>query len=220
MKAMILAAGRGERMRPLTDTLPKPLLPVGDSTLIERHLHALAKAGFHEVVINLRHLGEMIEAKLGDGAAYGLRIAYSKETEALDTGGGVKQALPRLGEEPFALVSADVHTDMDYALLREPLPPGSLGRLVLVDNPSHNPQGDFGLDAEACLTQAPPRLTYSGLALIHPALIRQEPAKRFPLKQALDQAIAQECLQGQRYTGDWQDIGAPERYQALLAQEK
>lgn len=220
MKAMLLAAGRGERLRPLTDSLPKPLLPLGDTTLIEIHLAALARAGFKEAVINLRYLGHLIEARLGDGARYGISIAYSREAAELETGGGVKQALPLLGGQPFALINADVHTDFNLALLKEPLPPGSLGRLVLADNPSHHPEGDFGLQ-KGRLTDQPPRLTYTGLATLHPDLLAQAPATSFKLKQALAPAIASRRLHGRHHPGHWQDIGAPARYarlQFLLAE--
>ena len=215
MKAMLLAAGRGERMKPLTDSLPKPLLPLGASTLIEIHLAALAQAGFKEVVVNLHHLGHLIAERLGDGRRYGLRIAYSKEAQSLETGGGVRQALPLLGDAPFALVNADVHTDFNLAQLRAPLPSGSLGRLVLVDNPSHHPGGDFGMDRQGLLTDQPPRLTYAGLASLHPELLRAHPIAPFRLRAALAPAIAAQRLHGQRHPGHWCDVGTPRRYAAL-----
>src|SRR5690348_7955783 len=145
MKAMILAAGRGERMRPLTDHTPKPLLEVAGKPLIAWHLQRLAKTGIHDVVINLSWLGETIAAALGDGSQHGVRITYSREPwPALETGGGIREALPLLGSEPFLLVNGDVYTDVDFAALR--LAPGDLAQLVLVPNPEHHPRGDFWLD--------------------------------------------------------------------------
>ena len=168
MKAMILAAGRGERLRPLTDHTPKPLLPVGGRPLIGHHLAALAAAGFDEVVINVAYRGDQIRAALGDGRAQGLPIRYSVEQPgALDTGGGVRNALAMLGEAPFALISADVFTDFDYARLAGVSGDGA--HVVLVDNPAHHVDGDFGLDAHGRLVEAPPRRTYAGIGVYAPA---------------------------------------------------
>ena len=215
MKAMLLAAGRGKRMRPLTDSLPKPLLPIGELTLIERHLERLAAAGFQQVVINLRYLGQLIETHIGDGSRWGLPITWSRESQKLDTGGGIKNALPWLGDAPFALINADVYTDFDFRLLQNPLPAASLGRLVMVDNPPHNPQGDFCLEA-GLLTLAQPRLTYAGIAQLHPDLVRDEPEASFPLLKAIDVAIAAKRLHGLHHQGTWCDVGTPERYNDLL----
>lgn len=215
MKAFILAAGRGERLRPLTDHTPKPLLPVRCQPLIEWHLHKLATAGVREVVINLGWLGEKIEAHLGDGARFGLRIAYSPEGwPALETGGGLHRALPLLGADPFLLVNGDVFTDLPFApLLEQGLQPGDLAHLVLVDNPPQHPQGDFALlDGRVC--DAAPRLTYSGIAVLHPQLFEGCTAGAFPLAPLLKKAMASNQVGGQHHTGQWSDIGTPERLAA------
>ena len=160
MKAMVLAAGRGERLRPLTRTLPKPLLQVAGKTLIEHQLDRLKAAGISEVVINLHHLGEQIEALLGDGGEMGLAITYSVEEELLETGGGIKQALPLLGDEPFLVVSADTYHDIDYAGIPSALDSGMLGLLVMTANPAHHPGGDFSIDKAGVLRHDGKKLTY------------------------------------------------------------
>ncbi len=209
MRAMILAAGRGERMGALTAERPKPLLDVGGRTLIERHLERLAAAGFDEVVINLSYRGEQIRAALGSGDRFGLRIRYSDEGEPpLETAGGIVQALPLLGDAPFLLVNADVVTDLDFAAWRREQRDGAL---LLVPNPPHNPQGDFGLAADGRVVAEPPLLTYGGIATLDPALFAAlEPGRR-PLKPVLDAAIARGALRGVRYEGLWLDVGTPER---------
>jgi N-acetyl-alpha-D-muramate 1-phosphate uridylyltransferase len=210
MKAMLLAAGRGERMRPLTDVTPKPLLMVAGRPLIAWHLARLAAAGIRDVVINLSWLGEQIAAALGDGAAQGVRIHYSREPwPALETGGGIRQALPLLGEEPFLLVNGDVYTDVDFAALR--LAPGDLAQLVLVPNPPHHVKGDFHLDGGRITEQQGERLTYSGIAMLHPALLAQAEPGRFPLLPWLLKARDAGRLGGQRHAGVWIDVGTPER---------
>ena len=169
MKAMLLAAGRGERMRPLTDHTPKPLLRVGGQTLIGHHLDALARAGFRELVINHAHLGAQLVAALGDGSEYGVHIEYSPEPPgALETGGGIFNALPLLGTGPFAVINADIWTDFDFAVL--PRKPEGLAHLVLVDNPVHHPQGDFALCNGHVSADGMPRLTFSGIGVYSPAL--------------------------------------------------
>src|SRR5690625_3881728 len=181
MKAMILAAGRGERLRPLTDHRPKPLLDVGGQPLIGYHLRALAYAGITEVVINAAWLAGQLQAALGDGRNYGVRIRYSIEVPgALNTGGGVRAALPLLGQAPFLLVSADVFTDFDYTRLCHAAIPERGARVVLVDNPPHHPGGDFGLQGDR-LTTAGPRYTYAGIGLYCPRLFADERPVRFPL---------------------------------------
>jgi MurNAc alpha-1-phosphate uridylyltransferase len=220
MKAMLLAAGRGERMRPLTDHTPKPLLKVGGKPLIVWQLERLAAASVTEVVINLSWLGEQIAHALGDGSRYGVRIAWSHEPwPALETGGGIHQALPLLGGEPFLLVNGDVFSDLDLRALH--LLPGDLAQLVLVPNPPQHPQGDFWLDGtgrivEAEMTDAQ-RLTYSGLAVLHPALFEGCAPGRFALLPLLLRARAAGRLGGQRHSGYWQDIGTPERLAQLDA---
>jgi MurNAc alpha-1-phosphate uridylyltransferase len=216
MKAMLLAAGRGERMRPLTDTTPKPLLQVAGKPLIAWHLQRLAAAGVGDVVINLSWLGEQIAMALGDGAAHGLRIHYSREPwPALETGGGIRQALPLLGDEPFLLVNGDVYTDVDLGALR--LAPGDLAQLVLVPNPPHHATGDFHLAAGRITGQQGERLTYSGIALLHPALFAEAEPGRFPLLPWLLKARESGRLGGQRHDGLWIDVGTPERLGELDA---
>lgn len=216
MKAMILAAGRGERMRPLTDETPKPLLPVGGRPLIEHHLLALAQAGIGEVVINHAHLGERIEAALGDGSSYGLSIQYSPEGTALDTAGGIKHALPLLGDAPFIVVNGDVWTD--YPFHRLPARPAGLAHLVLVDNPEANPEGDFVLEGTHVRDGHGPRLTFSGIGVYHPALFDETPAGAFPLAPLLRRAMVAMAVTGEHYSGRWVDVGTPERLQALDAE--
>lgn len=165
MKAMILAAGRGERMRPLTDELPKPLLQAGPHCLIEYHLYQLAEAGFHEVVINVAWLGEKIIEHLGNGERYGLQICYSNEgDQALETAGGIFKALPLLGDQPFVVVNGDVWSDYPYAELKD-FEPSGLAHLVLVNNPGHNPQGDFAIEHNRVLNQGEQKFTFSGIGV-------------------------------------------------------
>ncbi len=216
MKVMLLAAGRGERMRPLTDACPKPLLQVAGKPLVAWHLERLAAAGFHEVVINLSWLGEQIASALGDGQRHGVRIAYSREPwPALETGGGIHNALPLLGSEPFLLVNGDVHADVDFRAIT--LRQGDLGQLVLVPNPSHHPRGDFALDPNGRVGEAGARLTYSGIAVLHPQLFAGATPGRFPLLPLLQRAIAAGRLGGQRHDGHWLDVGTPERLAQLDA---
>lgn len=211
MKAMILAAGRGERLRPLTDHTPKPLLRVGSGLLIEHHLVKLAKAGFSEVVVNLGWLGEQIRQTLGTGQQYGLVIEYSPEPPgALETAGGIVQALPLLGDQPFAAIAADILSDFDYQTLHPPKSP-FLGRLVMVDNPSHHPEGDFSLDGERLQTEGRNRLTFSGIAVYQPALFRHLTPGRRALRPVFEAAISSGQLAGCHHSGYWSDIGTPER---------
>lgn len=221
MKVMLLAAGRGERMRPLTDACPKPLLPVAGKPLIQWHLERLAAAGFREVVINLSWLGEQIAAALGDGTRHGVRIQYSREPwPALETGGGIFNALPLLGPNPFLLVNGDVHADVDLARLR--LVRGDVGQLVLVPNPEHNPRGDFWLDEAGRIVPQPTagasRMTYSGIAVLSPELFASASPGRFPLLPLLQRALEAGRLGGQRYVGRWIDVGTPERLASLDAE--
>jgi MurNAc alpha-1-phosphate uridylyltransferase len=213
---MLLAAGRGERMRPLTDAMPKPLLPVAGKPLIAWHLERLATAGIRDVVINLSWLGEQIAAALGNGANHNLRIHYSREPwPALETGGGIHQALPLLGDEPFLLVNGDVYTDVDFAALK--LAPGDLAQLVLVPNPMHHAKGDFHLAAGRITATLGERLTYSGVALLHPVLLAGAEGGRFPRLPWLLQAREAGRLGGQRHDGLWIDVGTPERLAELDA---
>lgn len=216
MKAMILAAGRGERMRPLTDHTPKPLLEVGGQPLIVWHLQRLAAAGFKQVVINHAHLGQQLEAALGNGSRWGLSIAYSPEQVALETAGGIVQALPLLGQQPFLVVNGDVYCDIDFAALGQGLVADELAKLVLVDNPPQHAKGDFAFDAGQLLLDGAQRLTFSGVAVYHPQLFKDlvagEVAKLLPLLQS---AILHGQASAIHHQGIWHDIGTPERLQAL-----
>jgi N-acetyl-alpha-D-muramate 1-phosphate uridylyltransferase len=214
---MLLAAGRGERMRPLTDEIPKPLLQVAGRPLIGWHLQRLAAAGFREVVINLSWRGEMIADALGTGAGYGVSIQYSREPwPALETGGGIFHALPLLGDAPFLLVNGDVFTDIDFASLA--LAPDDLAQLVLVPNPAHHEQGDFWLDAAGRITaQGGERLTYSGIALLRPELFAGATPGRFPLLPWLLRAREAGRLGARKFSGTWLDIGTPARLAQLDA---
>ncbi len=222
MRAMILAAGRGERMRPLTDRLPKPLLPVGGKPLIVWHLERLAAAGIHEVVINHAWLGHEIEQTLGDGARFGVRIQYSPEGAALETAGGIAQALPLLGPAPFLVISGDIWCDWDVAAapaLAAGLPQDGAW-ILMVDNPAHHPGGDFVLEPGGRVhDHGEPRLTYSGMGVYHPSLFagisRGTVAKLAPL---LRQTMEQDRVRGARHTGQWTDVGTPQRLADLDAQ--
>ncbi len=211
MKAMILAAGKGERMRPLTLHTPKPLVKAAGVPLIEYHIRALAAAGFTELVINHAWLGQQIEDYLGDGARFGMHIVYSAEGEPLETGGGIFKALPLLGDEPFLVVNGDVFTDYDFAALRKPL--AGLAHLVLVDNPTHHPLGDFALSAGRVsdVQEAVGRLTYSGLAVLHPRLFAASVPGAFKLAPLLREAMAAGQVSGEHYGGCWVDVGTHER---------
>jgi MurNAc alpha-1-phosphate uridylyltransferase len=217
LKAMILAAGRGERMRPLTEKLPKPLLEVGGHRLIEYHLASLARHGIDEIVVNLSWLGERIRESLGDGASRGLHIRYSEEgPEPLGTGGGLLAALRLLGGERFVVMNGDVWSD--FALASLDAPTDSLAHLVLVDNPEHHPQGDFALDGRGRVRANSDRLTYSGISVLDPQLFDGCKPGVFPLKPLLDRAMAAGRLTGQRHRGAWCDVGTPARLAALDAE--
>jgi len=218
VKAMVLAAGRGERMRPLTDREPKPLLRVGGKRLIEFHLERLAAAGFHQVVINTAWLGDLIEETLGNGARYGLAITYSHERpEALETGGGIHRALPLLGSEPFLIVNGDVWTDIDFGALRT-LRAQALAHLVLVPNPPQHARGDFRLEQGLVEEGEGQRYTYSGIGVFRPALFDGCAPGKFPLLPLLRKAIAARRLSGELHRGRWFDIGTVERLNALDAE--
>ncbi len=214
-RAMILAAGRGERLRPLSDRLPKALMPAGNRTLIGHLLDALAGAGVREAVINLSWLGERIRDRLGDGARYGLRIRYSEEGDsALETGGGIRKALPLLGEEPFWVVNADIRTDFCFGAV--PLRPADLAWLLLAPNPAHNPAGDFGLNGSQVRREGPCH-TFAGISVLRPELFAGITARRFPLAGLLREAAAAGRVSGAIYGGYWADAGAPERMEAIRA---
>jgi N-acetyl-alpha-D-muramate 1-phosphate uridylyltransferase len=216
MKAMLLAAGRGERLRPLTDAVPKALVEAGGKPLIAWHLERLARAGFDEAVINVSHLGSRIIERLGDGARFGMRISYSRERERLETAGGIANALGLLGREPFLLVNADVYCEYDFSRLMK-LPLGErLAHLVLVPNPPHRPKGDFSLRAGIVGDEAAPRYTYAGVAVMAPALVhRVRPGEKASLAPLLYDAAARGLLGGELYEGLWQDVGTVERLAEL-----
>jgi len=214
MKAMLLAAGRGERMRPLTDTTPKPLLRVGGRALIEWHMRALARAGITELVINHAHLGKQLVTALGDGHACGVDIAWSAEPEgALETGGGIFNALPLLGNAPFLVVNADIWTDFPFSGL--PADIDGLAHLVMVDNPVHHGGGDFSLAAGRLSQSGAVMLTFSGIGVYHPALFAGCSPGAFPLAPLLRQAMDAGQVSGEHYRGNWFDIGTPERLEAV-----
>ena len=219
-RAMLLAAGRGERLRPITDTLPKPLVEVAGKALIVYHLEALARAAIRDVVINLSWLGAKIRAALGDGGRFGVRITYSEEGPVpLETGGGIHRALPLLGPEPFLVVNADVWTDMDFGRIPA-LEEGADARLLLAPNPPHHPRGDFGLESGHVVERDVERFTYTGIGVYRPRLFQDCAPGKFPLLPLLKQAIAARRLRGELYGGEWLDIGSPDRLAWLDARER
>ena len=218
--AMILAAGRGERMRPLTDHTPKPLLQVGGKPLIVWHIERLAAAGFTRIVINHAHLGQQIETALGNGAAFGVSIAYSREETALETAGGIATALPLIDAGVFPVVNGDVYVEYDFARLAAPMnviaSGGAQMHLVLVDNPPHHSQGDFVLAGTRVGNEDGEKLTFSGIGLYHRALFADiAPHTKAPLAPLLRAAIAAGQASGEHYPGRWVDVGTPERLQQL-----
>jgi MurNAc alpha-1-phosphate uridylyltransferase len=216
MKAMLLAAGRGERLRPLTDTIPKALVEAGGKPLIAWHLERLARAGIRDAVVNVSHLGERIVERLGDGARFGLRLHYSRERERLETAGGIANALGLLGREPFLLVNADVYCECEFARLMRVELGERLAHLVLVPNPAHRAGGDFSLAHGRVGNDAAPRYTYAGVAVMKPALV--DPVKageKAALGPLLREAAARGLLGGELYRGLWQDVGTLERLAEL-----
>lgn len=212
---MILAAGRGERMRPLTDTIPKPLLEVGTKPLIVWHVEKLAACGFKEIVINVAHLGYKIIEALGDGSKWGVNINYSDEQNegALESAGGILKALPLLGDEPFLVVNADIFTDYDFEQgfnLK-----GKLAHLILVPNPEHNPNGDFGLDDSLVLNNADIKYTFSGIGYYSPELFEALTYGKSALAPLLRSAIDKEKISASLYNGKWYDIGTPQRLKMI-----
>ena len=216
MKAMILAAGLGARMRPLTNYTPKPLLLVGSKPLIEWHIDKLAAAGISEIVINMAHLGWQLPDTLGNGERWNIQIRYSDEQRegALETAGGIIKALPLLGTQPFLVVNGDIWCDFDYSTLT--LKPNDLAQLVLVPNPAHHPEGDFALQGDrVCAQVIPPLYTFSGIGLYNPMLFANLPPGKRPLAPLLRGAMAQKRVGGQLHSGDWRDIGTPQRLHEL-----
>lgn len=208
MKAIILAAGKGERMKPLTNTTPKPLLTIAGQPLIIYHLKALAKAGIKDVVINTWYLGDKIIELIGDGAAYGLNVSFSIESELLDTGGGIVNALPLLGGEPFIVLSADILTDFPFNSL--PTNPAGLAHLVMVDNPYYHLNGDFGLSkGKIKLITDSDKFTYGNIGVYRPEFFATAPKGPFSLGSLLRQHIANDLVVGQYFSGAWYNIGTP-----------
>ncbi len=217
---MILAAGRGERMRPLTDRLPKPLIEAAGRPLITHLIERLARAGFTDLVVNVSHLAGMIERGLGDGSRYGVHIAYSREEQALETGGGIAYALPLLGDQPFVVVNSDIYSDFDFARLASAAAALGAGtaraHLVLVDNPPHHPEGDFSLSDGKVSENGLRRLTFSGIGAYVPALFAGVTrGAKCQLAALLRPAMAQGAVSGERHPGLWMDIGTPQRLAEL-----
>lgn len=216
MKAMILAAGRGERLRPLTDTVPKPLVEVAGETLLGRHLARLAHAGFERAVINVSHLADRIVAQFGDGGRFGLAIEWSREAEPLETAGGVAQALALLGADPFLLVNADVWCEFDFSTLRRFQLQHRLAHLVLVPNPPWHAQGDFSLERGMVGNAAAPRYTYAGISVLSPRLVAGVHAGQKAQLAPLWRAAAERAqVSGELYRGRWSDVGTPARLAEL-----
>ena len=215
MKAMILAAGRGERMRPLTDHTPKPLLKVGGKPLIIHHIENLKNAGFSELVINHAHLGEQIVSALGDGSEWGVSIDYSAEEKALETGGGIFKALPLLTGDSFLVVNGDVWCDFDFAKLSGMVPQGD-AHLVMIDNPPHNPNGDFALtNGSLADSNQGKRLTFSGIGVYTPSFFANCSHGAFPLAPILRESMGKQRITGEYHRGNWIDVGTPERLMEL-----
>lgn len=216
MRAMILAAGRGERLRPLTDHLPKPLIEVGGKPLIEFHIEALAAAGFSHVVINQGHLGDLLREALGDGDRWGITIHWSDEQpQALETGGGIFKALPLLGPSPFLVVNGDVFTD--YPLQRLRAVKCDWAHLLMVSNPPHNPNGDFSLQNARLRVDGPNKLTFSGIGVYHPRLFAGCQAGRFSVVPLLRRAMTEQLVTGECHDGVWDDVGTVERLEEIRA---
>lgn len=215
MKAMILAAGRGERLRPLTDSTPKPLLKIGEKSLIEYHLYKLAQIGISKVIINTAWLGDQIQQTIGDGKKYGLNIYYSDEgNQALETAGGIVKALPLLGDEPFLIINADIFTDYDFKKLLD-LKASSEAHLVMVENPDHNHKGDFALEDGWLKNKGETLYTYTGIGIYCKAFFAGIPEGVAALAPILKEKIEQQKVSGELYTGAWTDVGTIERLQQL-----
>jgi MurNAc alpha-1-phosphate uridylyltransferase len=216
MKVMLLAAGRGERLRPLTENIPKPLVEVSGKPLIAWHLERLAASGLREVVINVSHLADTIVERLGDGRRFGVAIRYSREAEPLETAGGIAQALPQLGAPAFLLVNSDIYCEVDFAALVRISLGERLAHLVLVPNPPHRAQGDFSLVAGSVGNGGEPRYTYAGVAVLSPQLLSSvRQGEKAPLAPLLRQAADRKRISGELYTGLWQDVGTLERLREL-----
>jgi len=216
MKAMILAAGRGERLRPLTDETPKPLIKVAAKSLIEYHIENLARAGIKEIIINTAWLAEKIHRQLGDGSAYSVSIRYSDEGTAMETAGGIINALPLLGDEPFLVVNGDISCDFDFSTLAE-LETGIQAHLVLVENPEHNPAGDFSLHQGLVKNTGKPMYTFSGIGIYSAAFFAGQQSGISPLAPLIRSMSENNLVSGQLHQGRWTDVGTIERLQELEA---
>ncbi len=214
MKAIILAAGEGRRLQPLTHSIPKPLLQVGGKSLIERHIERLVAAGISNVIVNLYHLGQEIERVLGSGDKFGAEITYSREDQLMETGGGIAAALGLLGQDDFVVVNGDIYTDFDFGLLNL-LPAGVMGHLVLVDNPSHHPEGDFAIEEGGLLARTGACLTYAGISVLSSSLFSGCESAPFPLRDLLLPGAEAGMLTGKHYQGFWSDVGTLQRYEEL-----
>jgi len=220
MKAIVLAAGRGERLRPITDTIPKPLVTVAGKPLIVYHLEALARVGIRDVVVNLSWLPDKLRAALRDGSDYGVRITYSDEGPvALETGGGIFNAIQHLGPGPFLVVNGDTFTDIDFGALKSGADAdtraGALARLVLVPNPTQHPRGDFGLEEDRVVERETDRFTYSGIGMFRPEFFSSATPGKFPLLPLFKRAIAAGRLFGELHRGEWNDVGTAQRLAEL-----
>ena len=213
---MILAAGYGKRLRPLTDHTPKPLIPIGGKPMIVHHLEKLAEAGIREVVINLGHLGSKIPDFLGSGSTWGVSIEYSDEgPDPLETGGGMTKALPLLGKDTFLLVNGDVWTDLDFSIIPKTLSSNDQAMLFLAKQPEWREKGDFNLDESRVRESGTPNLLYAGIALYHPSILDGAVVEKFSIVPRLKKAIQQDRVAGQLINGEWDDVGTPERLAAL-----
>jgi MurNAc alpha-1-phosphate uridylyltransferase len=223
MKAMILAAGYGKRLLPLTASQPKPMLEIAGKPLLQHHIEKLAAAGITDLVINTSWLAKQIEDYFGDGSEFGVTISWSRESVPLETGGGIAKALPLLGEQPFILINGDIWTDFSLSSIKNmTLTKDQLGWLLMVENPSHNPQGDFALVNGLLCCQAKPRFTFTGISLLSAQLFNtfqsaDSSAATFPLRDLLRPAIEVQKISGAIHRGDWCDVGTPERYNQLNA---
>jgi len=226
MKAMILAAGYGKRLSPLTQETPKPMLEVGGKPLLQHHIEQLAAIGISELVINTSWLAEQIEDYFGDGSQFGVNISWSRESEPLETGGGITKALPLLGEQPFLLVNGDIWTDFPLASATpEKVCGDTAAWLLMVDNPEHNPEGDFGIAKGVVDYQCSPKLTFSGISILNPQLFSDykrlySDQQVFPLRDVLRPAIEAGLVVASVYSGDWCDVGTVGRYQQLTERLK
>lgn len=221
MKILILAAGEGRRMRPLTESIPKPLLKIADQTLLERHLMRLADAGFEDVLINTCYLGSMISDAIGDGARYGLKVSYLPQKKLLNTGGDTFNALKLLGNEPFIFISADIYTDFDYQRLARPLSANSCGRLIMVSRTEKHPDGcQYAINHGQYLFDGGEKWNWSSMGIFHPDLFAGCAPGAFPLIDVFDRAVADEKLEGEPHEGLWFNLGTPEDLEELEGELK